>query len=165
MKSIEQRDTVAKLGNTTQRRTTMTQGKAIPKVVHWIIIRLSTTVSTEDIAMYTDVSLRSVKKILSHFKQTGDVNVPKRLKPQLHRALCDYDIQVCKVLLPGFIVLLSTVVQHIFAAVNNMPDLYLDELRLELQETCGVSVSMSTIWRTLVKGGYSMKKVCYHYFL
>jgi transposase len=41
-----------------------------------------------------------------------------------------------------------------------MPDLYLDELRMELLETCGVSVSESTIWRTLVKGGYSMKKVC-----
>ena len=59
---------------------------------------------------------------------------------------------------PGFILLLSAVVQHIFAAVNNMPDLYLDKLHLELQETCGVLVSMSTIWRTLVKG--SMKKVC-----
>ena len=37
--------------------------------------------------------------------------------------------------------------------------MYLDELRLELQEVCGVSISLSTIWRTLKKGGYSMKKV------
>lgn len=43
-----------------------------------------------------------------------------------------------------------------------MPDLYLDELWLELQETAGVDVSISTIWRTLVKGGYSMKKVKIH---
>jgi hypothetical protein len=44
-------------------------------------------------------------------------------------------------------------------ALSNTPDLYLDELRWELQEVCGVSVSVSTIWRTLIKGGYSMKKV------
>ena len=43
-----------------------------------------------------------------------------------------------------------------------MPDLYLDELRTELLETCGVSVSLATIWRTLIKGGYTMKKVCDH---
>ena len=46
-----------------------------------------------------------------------------------------------------------------------MPDLYLDELRLELQETCGVSIAMSTIWRTLQSGGYWMKKVFYMQFL
>ena len=46
-----------------------------------------------------------------------------------------------------------------FRRLNESPDLYLDELRMELQETCGTSVSISTIWRTLVKGGYSMTKV------
>jgi len=49
--------------------------------------------------------------------------------------------------------------QFLHTTLNNMPDLYLDELRLELQETCGVSVSIPTVWRTLVKGGYTMKKV------
>ena len=92
---------MAQLGNSTtfQPHTTiaMAQGKVIPKVVHWIIIHLSTTMLAEDIAMYADVSLRSVKKILLYFKQTGDINVPKWLKPQLHHTLCDYDIQVCKV--------------------------------------------------------------------
>jgi hypothetical protein len=44
--------------------------------------------------------------------------------------------------------------------LENTPDLYLDELREELKAECGVSVSLSTIWRTLVHSGYSMKKVC-----
>jgi transposase len=52
-------------------------------------------------------------------------------------------------------------IKHLFNTLNTAPDLYLDELRLELQERLGVSVSMSTIWRTLRKGGYTMKKVCY----
>ena len=51
--------------------------------------------------------------------------------------------------------------QHMFATISNMPDLYLDELHLELEQRCGVSVMMTTIWRTLVQGGFSMKKVCY----
>jgi hypothetical protein len=44
--------------------------------------------------------------------------------------------------------------------LKNTPDLYLDELREELKAECGVSVNLSTIWRTLVRSGYSMKKVC-----
>jgi hypothetical protein len=40
-----------------------------------------------------------------------------------------------------------------------MPDLYLDEMRLELEATFGKPVSISTIWRTLTAAGYTMKKV------
>jgi hypothetical protein len=40
-----------------------------------------------------------------------------------------------------------------------MPDLYLDEMRLELEATFGKPVSISTIWRTLSAAGYTMKKV------
>ena len=52
-------------------------------------------------------------------------------------------------------------IKHLFKTLSSTPDLYLDELQLELQEKFGVSVSLSTIWRTLRKGGYSMKKVNY----
>jgi len=57
----------------------MAQGKAIPEVVHWIIIRLNIVMNAEEISMYTDVSPRKVKEILSYFKRTGEVNVSKRL--------------------------------------------------------------------------------------
>jgi len=50
--------------------------------------------------------------------------------------------------------------KHLFNTLSSTPDLYLNELQLELQERHGVSVSISTIWRTLKRGGYSMKKVC-----
>ena len=55
-------------------------------------------------------------------------------------------------------VLLSYTSQYLWKTISNTPDVYLDELRLELEENHGVSIAMSTIWRTLVKGGYSMKK-------
>ena len=44
-----------------------------------------------------------------------------------------------------------------------MPDLYLDELQSDLRDVCGVIVPLSTIWRTLRRSGYSMKKVCYSF--
>jgi len=56
------------------------------------------------------------------------------------------------------------VIIKVFITLSSTPDLYLDELRLELQERCGVTVSTSTIWRTLIKGGYRMKKVRYMSF-
>jgi hypothetical protein len=46
------------------------------------------------------------------------------------------------------------------ARLASTPDMYLDKLHLELQEVCGVSVSLSTVWGTLIKGGYFIKKVC-----
>lgn len=52
-------------------------------------------------------------------------------------------------------------IKHLFNTLSSTPDLYLDELRLELQERLGVTVSIPTIWRTLRKGGYTMKKVRY----
>ena len=76
----------------------MVSGKAISEDIQWIIIRLSAIMDLHEISMYTDIGLHSVQKILSWFKRTGEVNVAKRLQPQLHRVLCDYDIQVCCIL-------------------------------------------------------------------
>ena len=73
---------------------TMPQGKSVSKEIQWIIVCLDTTMSTDDIAMYTDLSERKVRDILAHFKQTGEVKSSNRSRPKLHRTLCDYDIEV-----------------------------------------------------------------------
>ncbi|KLO16719.1 hypothetical protein SCHPADRAFT_822917, partial [Schizopora paradoxa] len=39
-------------------------------------------------------------------------------------------------------------------------DMYLDELRKELEALTGKKVSDSTVWRALRRSGYTMKKVC-----
>jgi transposase len=44
------------------------------------------------------------------------------------------------------------------------PDVYLDEMQLEMQEKCGVLVSESTLWRTLKNAGYTIKKVFIGFF-
>ncbi|KIK24913.1 hypothetical protein PISMIDRAFT_97690, partial [Pisolithus microcarpus 441] len=38
-------------------------------------------------------------------------------------------------------------------------DLYLDELQQMLEASCGVNVSRATVWRTLSRSGFTMKKV------
>jgi transposase len=74
----------------------MVQGKAVPEDVQRIVVRLSGTMSTEDISMYTAVGERTVKKILAHFRETGGVISRKSTKgPSLHRSLTDHDINVC----------------------------------------------------------------------
>ena len=76
----------------------MVRGKTIPEDLHWVVIQLEseTTMTEDEIAMYTDISVRSVRKILTFFQCTGSVNFPKKqiAFPQLHKLLCDYDIKV-----------------------------------------------------------------------
>jgi hypothetical protein len=56
--------------------------------------------------MYTNVSVRSVCKILAYFKSTGSVNIPNCKRPHVHWALCNYDVEVCH---PVFMCLLSQI--------------------------------------------------------
>ncbi len=81
-------------GSTLSHTQLMGQGKRISEEVRWIIIRLGTTMTEEEVAMYANVSERTVHKILAHFKQTGSVEEPKQLIPRAHQVLCEYDIQV-----------------------------------------------------------------------
>ena len=43
--------------------------------------------------------------------------------------------------------------------LDNNPDLYLDEIALELTETLGITPSLTTVHQTLKLLGYTTKKV------
>jgi transposase len=49
--------------------------------------------------------------------------------------------------------------QFLLGTIRETPDMYLDELREILAITCGVNASPSTLWRTLHRAGFTMKKV------
>jgi hypothetical protein len=72
----------------------MGQGKFIHESIQWIVIRLASTMSIDDTAMYSDISPSSIRRILAHFRETGDVIKSKRSKMQVASTLCDLDIQV-----------------------------------------------------------------------
>ena len=111
----------------------------------------------DEISGYVDLSNWKVWDILGHFKRTGDINVPKHEQPTLHESLQDEDIQV--LLMLNCLATLTYAMKHLFNTLSSTPDLYLDELWLELQKKHGVSVSISTIWKTLKRGGYSMYNI------
>jgi hypothetical protein len=73
----------------------MPTGKPVIEDIQWIIVCMGAAMSSEDIAMYTDVGERNVQDILAHFKQSGDDKVLKCQRPKLHQRLCDYDIEGC----------------------------------------------------------------------
>jgi hypothetical protein len=72
----------------------MPHGKPVSEDIQWIIVRLGTAMSIQDIAMYTNLSESKVRKTLTYFKKNGDVDIPKRQRPTLHRSLQDESIQV-----------------------------------------------------------------------
>lgn len=49
--------------------------------------------------------------------------------------------------------------KFLLASVTDRNDMYLDELKEVLEERCGLSVSESTVWRTLQRAGFRLKEV------
>lgn len=49
--------------------------------------------------------------------------------------------------------------QFLLGTIQQCPDLYLDELQEMMALSCGVNVSRSTVWHTLKRAGFTMKKV------
>jgi epoxyqueuosine reductase QueG len=114
----------------------------------------------EDIAMYTRISSRKIDDILSTFNKYGIVKANTCEKAHTYASLCDKDIQVCPIHCSSYDAF-SDQQQHLCRTLESTPDLYLDELCQDLELHNGKSVSISTIWRTLRKAGYTMKKVCH----
>jgi len=125
----------------------MAKGKTIPPDIQWIVVRLSSIMDTLSIAAYVDIGERSVRRILAHFNEHEMVRDPKSRDPHLalerssrHR-LRELDIE------------------YLFTSVKDIPDVYLEELKLQLEHDTGCQVSLATIWRALRKGGLTMKKL------
>jgi len=93
--------------------------------------------------MCLGVSERAIRSVISHFREHGTVNggIPIQEEHKKNRHLRDVDVE------------------FLLGAVNQQPDLYLDELKEILEISCGVSISRSTIWRTLRRAGFTMKKL------
>ena len=72
----------------------MTQGQPVSEAIQWTIIRLSATMHSHEISGYTNISVRKVCDIISHFKKTGDIKSSKREMPTIHKSLQEEDIQV-----------------------------------------------------------------------
>jgi predicted methyltransferase len=74
----------------------MGRGKTLAPEVRWIIVRLSTFLSKDDIAIYTDIPLRSIERILQYYHDHGTVKDDDKRAQVTERKthLRDVDIQV-----------------------------------------------------------------------
>jgi len=118
----------------------MVQGRALSPHIHIIIIRLSYILTKQDISVYTGISLRTIERILAYFKKHGAISEPER-RVTTQRMLAKDDVAT------------------LFEIVKSAPDLYLDELQEVLSMECGQHVSKGTIWKTLTRAGFTMKKI------
>ncbi|KAF8551745.1 hypothetical protein OG21DRAFT_1466735, partial [Imleria badia] len=124
----------------------MPRGRQTSTDIQWTVIRLSRFLDHERIAMAVDLSIRSVRRIVSHYRDYGTIpnpendldTAPKERKKSQH--LRDVDVE------------------FLLGTIEKAPDLYLDELQDMLAASCGRTISKSTIWRTLRKTGFTMKK-------
>ena len=86
------------------------------------------------------VSSRSIRRYIDLFAETGDVS-PAEYQHGPHRLLDSFEeTRLIQVLL-------------------DRPDIYLDEIKLELHEVTGTDISLSTICRTIKRLGFSRKKL------
>ena len=70
----------------------MPQGQTISRPVQEIVLRLSSLLPNEDISFYTGISLRSVERILQHFKSHGVLPEAKERPGRTRKALRDVEL-------------------------------------------------------------------------
>ncbi|KAJ7463644.1 hypothetical protein FB451DRAFT_1180122 [Mycena latifolia] len=125
----------------------MPKGVTVAESMCWTVVRmLVCRKSPQEIHAFTDVSPRQQRRIFKLWRETSEV---KRRKdgPELQgrpRKLTSQDVAV----LTAF-----------SGSVDETCDTYLEELQESLGFVCGAEASQATIWRTLQRKGYRMKKV------
>ncbi|KLO04994.1 Homeodomain-like protein [Schizopora paradoxa] len=107
-----------------------------------IYMHITSLLDAKMISQLIGIPLRTVYRILSVWKATGEVKPEAQGKQGRPRTLDFADTQ------------------FLMSSVTLESDRYLDELRDMLEERCGVRVSEATIWRTLNRVGFRLKEVC-----
>ena len=133
------------------------RGQLTSPEVQEIIVRLSKFHDTFTISAYTGVSVRCIRRILRYYFENGRLQTSKP-RDGRKRKLRDIDANVSVSFLLNINYLLYS--QYMLETVlRNTPDVYLDEIQQMILYNCGQEVSKSTIWRTLERAGFTLKKV------
>ncbi|KAF8579214.1 hypothetical protein K439DRAFT_1266627, partial [Ramaria rubella] len=96
-----------------------------------------------EIALNLNMSLRVVQRVLQLYKELGDVMKDPHMyqrcspPPVLNPTACDYMLKL----------------------LEEKPDLYLDEIALELNDVTGLDISISTVHRSLKLLGITSKRL------
>ncbi|CAA7260824.1 unnamed protein product [Cyclocybe aegerita] len=122
----------------------MAEGVKIPPALRQTIVRMSAVFKPEEIHVFTTVSKRQQSRILKLWKETGQIVPDPPATPRpcgRPRNLSAEDVF------------------FLHGCVNRTCDVYLDKLQESLGIMCQSHASIPTIWRTLRRAGYRMKKL------
>ncbi|KAJ7163771.1 hypothetical protein C8R46DRAFT_1101532 [Mycena filopes] len=124
-------------------RFAMTRGKALSDDLRGVLLNMARSMDIPAICRQTGCKRRTVERVMEDYRKKGTV-MREHLRLEMRgakRSMATADIRF-----------LTGVVRH-------SPDVYLDELRELLEEKRGCEVSEATIWRSLKRCGFTMKKV------
>ncbi|KAF8800956.1 hypothetical protein BYT27DRAFT_7008402, partial [Phlegmacium glaucopus] len=108
-----------------------------------VLLHMAQFLDIDTITHYTSCKRRTIERILSDFRKTGSVARQHLRKGLLHgrrRATNGQDVQFLQGL------------------VRHSPNVYLDEMRELLETRRGINVGKPTVWRALIRSGFTMKK-------
>ena len=145
-----------------QRSAVMAQGQKIHPQVQWAVIRLSKLLKNDQIAVSRSLDALNQTDSFAFFsawdhpipRRGGSREAPGQIPSSGCGCRCKYHIRIMI-----YLALTYDSLQFLLGVVQNTPDLYLDELQEMLAVSCGTNVSRTTVWRTLHRTGYTMKKV------
>ncbi|KZP22976.1 hypothetical protein FIBSPDRAFT_667424, partial [Athelia psychrophila] len=112
----------------------------IERSVKESIIVLSTHLKQSHISRMLNVSTRTIRRLVLLSRRTGSI-VAEPLRRGRLRVLNALDVA------------------YLESIVDRTPDIYLEELQVELEEGRGIHVSTETVRMTLKRAGYTRKKV------
>jgi len=121
----------------------MTRGHALSDDLRGAILNMAHSLDVDNICKYTGCKKRTVQRILEDYRKKGSV-IREHMRQETRGAK--------RRLTTGDIRFIRGIVRH-------SPDVYLDEIRELIEERCGTEVSELTIWRTLRRCGFTMKKL------
>ncbi|KAJ7450497.1 Homeodomain-like protein [Mycena galericulata] len=124
----------------------MTRGKPLSDDLRGVLLNMAMHHDVDTIADLTGVGHRTIERLLSDYRKKGTV-VREHMYQELRgRKRC----------------LTGRDTKFLCALVRHSPDIYLAELQEILEDRLGVSVDESTLWRSLKRCGFTMKKVKSH---
>jgi len=129
----------------------------IPDITKRHIFVQSTILRQKDVAERFGVATKTVQRVVRNVLTTGKVSRPPLVAGRT-RELSWQDVNVR---ISNFTcgLLETDSVQYLILLARHTPDIYLSELRHRLEVERGVTVHESTIYRSLHRAGYSMKKL------
>lgn len=118
------------------------RGQKVSEDLCVAITRMLPVLNVFEIEAYTGVSKKKIQEIRACYHRTGKAFRPRKTQRLgRHRHLSMENIQ------------------YIQACLARNCDTYLDEIQTGLDKTCGVKISLASIWRAMHRSGYTLKKV------